>query len=68
MRKLIIILNTMLARRQKLDPRRSRYSLTAERSYCARSPTKRMAILQTGKRAGSRPSAAKGGGARQRQP
>ena len=63
MRKLIVILNTMIARRQKWNPGRYAMSLTAERIYCARSPTERMESQQTGERAGSRPSAAEGGGA-----
>ena len=61
MRKLIVILNTMIARRQKwdVDP------LQSERPRSA--SAERMPSLKTGERTGSRPSAAEGGGA-QRQP
>ena len=61
MRKLICILNTMIARRQKWDA--TRYTNERSRSASA----ERMHSLKTGERTGSRPSAAGGGGA-QRQP
>ena len=62
MRKLIVILNTMIARRQKWDPSRYARELN-ERAIRARSRPSACKAQQTGERTGSRPSAAEGGGA-----
>lgn len=56
MRKLIVILNTMLARCQEWD--RVAASRSADRApFRARSPAERMPSRQAGERSGSRPSA-----------
>jgi len=66
MRKLIVILNTMIARRQKWDPSRYVLSRAAHPIALGLRPSACQA-QQTGDRTGSRPSAAEGEGA-QRQP
>ena len=67
MRKLIVILNTMIARRREMGSHPLRGELTRARHPALGPRPSACKANQTGERTGSRPSAAEGGGA-PRQP